>query len=196
MGIFVNSYSQWVSIQASTPSNVEGRIRRVALATFSAMLLENLPAPAGDKLCIDFAAYAPREKVVYFGGDLSMAAVRGIVPTMPEIKELHLTSAVLSDMFLQPDPDGPLANTKLLPSLRHLRLEDIVLDDHDWSPLLPYLAHQTSSGQVISLTLSGEPIHVCKDVMNDIKGLVDEFILDLSLDNDCPFDYCLADEDD
>jgi len=194
LGIFVNSYGQCVSIQASTPSNVEGRIRRV-LATFTAMLRENLLPPAGDKLCIDFAAYTPREQVVYFGGDLSMEAVRGIVPTMPELKQLHLTSAVLSDRFLQPDPKGPLANTKLLPSLRHLHLEDIVLDDDDWSPLLPYLAHQTSGGQVISLTLSGEPAHVCKDVVKDIKGLVEEFILDLPLDEDCPFDHCLVDED-
>jgi len=194
VGIFVSSYGQWVSIQASTPSSVKGRIRRAAFATFSAMLQENLPPPAGDKLCIDFAAYAPREHVVSFGGDLSMEAVRGIVPTMPEIKELCLTSAVLADRFLQPDPDGPLANTKLLPSLRHLRLEDAILDD-DWNHLLSYLAHQTSGRQVISLTLSGEPIHVCKGVISDIKGLVDEFVLDLRLDEECPFDYCSMDEE-
>jgi len=195
LGIFVNSYGQCVSIQASTPRSVKGRIRRVVLAKFTAMLRENLLPPAADKLCIDFAAFTPREQVVYFGGDLGMEAVRGIVPTMPEIKELHLTSAVLSDRFLQPHPNGPLANTKLLPSLRHLHLEDIVLDDDDWSPLLPYLAHQTSGGQVISLTLSGEPVHICKDVVNDIKGLVDEFIFDLPLDEDCPFDYCFVGED-
>lgn len=116
LGIFVNSYGQCVSIQASTPSSVKGRIRRVVFATFTAMLWENLAPPAGDKLCIDFATYTPREQVVYFGGDLSMEAVRGIVPTMLEIKRLHITSAVLSGRFLQPDPDGPLVVSWLFPN--------------------------------------------------------------------------------
>ena len=196
LGIFVNSYAQCISIQASTISRVGGPIRRVVLATFTAMLREKLSPPASDKLCIDFVAYTPKEQVVYFGGDLSMEAVREIVPTMPEIEELHLTCVELSDRFLQPDQVRPLADTKLLPSLRHLHLEDILMEsDDDWTPLLLYLAHQTSGGQVISLTLSGEPVHICKDVVDGIKNLVDEFVLDLILDEECPFDYCLVEED-
>ena len=106
-----------------------------------------------------------------------MDAVKGIVSVMPKLQELYLIGITLSDGFLQPDPDGSLANTKLLPSLRCLRLENIVLEDHGWTPLLPYLSHQTSDGQVISLTLSGRPIHICKDVVKEIEGLVENFIL-------------------
>ena len=106
-----------------------------------------------------------------------MDAVREIVPMMPKLQELHLTDALLSDGFLRPDPDGPLANTKLLPSLRRLHLEDTVVENDDWTPLLPYLAHQTSGGQIISLTLSGECFHICKDVVRGIESLVEELVL-------------------
>jgi hypothetical protein len=154
LGIVVSSGDDSISVEASTISTSEGSTRRVTFAAFTVMFRECLPPPVEDKLCIDFVACTPREHVVYFGGELSMDAVKGIMPLMPKIQELHLTSARLSDGFLQPDPDGPLANTKLLPSLRHLHLEYIDLCDNDWTPLLSYLAHQTSSGQVISLSLS------------------------------------------
>jgi hypothetical protein len=141
------------------------------------VLGEYLHPLAEDRLCVDFVACTPTEHVVYFGGALSMDIVKGIASVMPKLQELYLIGVTLSDGFLQPDPDGSLANTKLLPSLRCQRLERIVLEDHGWTPLLPYLSHQTSGGQVISLTLSGGHIHICKDVVKEIEGLVKEFIL-------------------
>jgi len=194
LGISVNSLGHCVSIQASTISDASGPTWGVAFATFTAILRDTLPLQTVDRLCIDFVAYTPRDRVVHFGGDLSMEAIRVLAPTMPEIKELHLAGAILATRFLQPDPDGPLASAKLFPSLQHIHLEDIILDDDDWSPLLPYLVHQTSHSQVVSLKLSGERVHICKDMVRDIKGLVDEFILDLPLDEECPFDYCSASE--
>jgi len=192
LGLFVDSLDDVVSIQAS----VEGPTGRVTFATFTATLLEGLPPHARDELCIDFAAYTPGERVVYFGGDLSMGALRGIVPAMPKIQELHLFNVMVFDGFLQPSPGGPLANTKLLPSLRRLHLEDIYLDQDSWSPLLLFLAHQTSGGQEISLTLSGEPIHICKNVMRDIESSVEQFIFsDSILDDDCPFGCCSVSEE-
>ena len=195
-GVFVDSFDDSVSIQARTATNTEGQTQKATFATFTATLREDLRPSAADKLCIKFVAYVPVERVVCFGGDLSMDAVRGTVPSMPGIQELYLTNALLSGRFLQPNPDGPLANTKLLPSLRHLHLEDFFLDGDDWSFLLHYLIHQTSDGQGLSLTLSGSHIHICKDVVKDIKGLVDELILDLPLDEDCPLDHCSVGEED
>ena len=196
LGILVNSVGDSVSIQASTISTAEGPIQGVTFATFTAILLEALPPSAEDKLCIDFVAHTPGDHVMYFGGDLTMDALRGTVMAMPNIQELRLTSAMLVDGFLQPVPDGPLANKKLLPSLRRLYLEDTIAEDDNWSPLLPYLTHQTSDGQGISLALSGARQHICKDVMREIEGLVKELVLDFLLDDDCPFDYCSLSEDD
>ena len=54
---------------------------------------------------------------------------------------------------------------------------------------MPYLIHQTSSGQEISLSISGVGYHH-KDVLREIERLVEEFVLDLVWDHDCPLDYC------
>ena len=176
-----------------TPSRFRPASSAASKVQLKGLLQENLPPHAEERLCIDFVAHTPREHVVYFGGDLTMYSLKTIVTTMPNIQELHLTSGRVADGFLLPDPDEPVANGKLLPSLRHLRLEDLYEDD--WSPLLPYLTHQTSGGQKISLTISGGSHHICKDVLREIESLVEEFVLGFVWDHNCPLDYCSISEE-
>ena len=195
LGIRAISFSNSVTIDVSTISSVTGPISKIAFATFTAILQDELPPPAENKLCINFLAHIPREHVVYFGGSMNMDAVRATVAAMPKIQELHLTGALLVGRFLQPDLDGPLANKKLLPSLRRLRLEDITLGGDNWDPIIPYLTHQTSGGQRIALTIGGLRQHICKGVLRKIKDLVEEFALELTLHNDCPFYYCSVSEE-
>lgn len=94
--------------------------------------------------------------------------------TVPNVETLYLSNAVLSRGFLQPDPDGPRANTKFLPSLQSLHLEDITQGNGSWEPLVTYLTHQTYGNQIISLQGSGCS-RMCPEVANEIKGLVEEF---------------------
>jgi len=131
LGIFVDPPENSVSIRASDARRRSGL--GVTFATFTAIHDETLPPQAVDKLHIDFIAFTPREQVVHFGGDLSMEALREILPTIPGIKELHVTDVAVSDGFLQPDPDGQFAGAKLLPSLRHLHLERVVRNHYDWN---------------------------------------------------------------
>ena len=195
LGIYPTSSINSVSIDVGTISGAGWPIRAVTFAKFVALLENELSLAAESKLCIDFIAHIPREHVVYLGGDVGMGTVRGIVAGMPKIQELHLTGALLVDGFLQPDLDGPLANNKLLPSLRRLRLEDTVLNEDEWSPIIPYLTHQASGCHRISLTIGGEPQHICKDVLETITDLVEELVLELTLDDGCPFDYCSTSEE-
>jgi hypothetical protein len=108
---------------------------------------------------------------------------------MHKLQELHLYFPKLTDGFLRPDLDGQLANRKLLPSLRRLRLQDTILHE---SPVIPHPSHRTSGGQRILLMIShsGGPLHICKDVLKEMEGLVEELVLDLTLDDACPFGYC------
>jgi hypothetical protein len=78
-----------------------------------------------------------------------------VVVAMPNLETLYLSYPVVSDGFLLPDPNGPNADKKLLPSLRQLYLEDAEVEDDNWDPLVTYLAHQTSGGQAISLKIFG-----------------------------------------
>ncbi|KAF9648778.1 hypothetical protein BDM02DRAFT_3128861 [Thelephora ganbajun] len=195
LGILASSSPYSISVDGIIITDANGPTlsltRRPPSLTFGAMPKDQLTPEALDKLSTDLAAYIPGEHVVCFDGNMRLDAVKQIIAVMPKIQELHLFNATLSDRFLQLDPYGPLANAKLLPSLRYLHLEDI--NDNDWCPLIPYLAHQTSGGQVVSLRITGKPVHVCPPVVESIKDLVQEFILELTLVEGCSL--CLSQED-
>ena len=194
LGISVAPFCDSVSIKISTVGGADAPAlrpgERLPFATFTATLKQELPPDAQDKLRVDFIAYVPTQYVMCFKGKMSTRSLQEMIPTMPNIQELHLLSVKISDGFLRPFSDCSPANTKLLPSLRFLHLEDIIMDDNNWNPLISYLTHQTSGGQALSLRLTGEPIHVCSHVVETIKNLVAELVLDLALKQECPFGVC------
>ena len=196
LGILVDHPFHSVSILVSAIKSVEGLVQNVNFAKFTAVLRHSSSRRDMAQLCAKFVAQVPVEHVVNFGGDLSMDAVEEMVSMMPNIQRLHLTNARLYDGFLQPNSEGPLAQKKLLPSLRHLWLDNPVPDDKSWRSILPYLTHQTSNGQRISLIITGRREHICKDVVKEMEILVDNLILDLILDDECPFDLCIRSEED
>jgi hypothetical protein len=196
LGIHATSFSGFVSIQvsniSSVTSSVAGPVQKV---TFTAIHQEELSASAEDEVCISLVAHTLGEHVVYFGGNLSIDNIERTVAAMTKLQEIHLDCPLLDHRFLRQDLSGPLPNEKLFPSLRHLHPKDTLLYNGDWSPIIPYLTHQTSGGQRISLTISGTPQHACKEVLRDMKGLVEELVLDLVSDDDCPLDYCWISEE-
>ena len=194
LGVSVGYYPCSVSIQVSIIKNVEGLAQNVTFATFTAGLRNTLPFHDIVRLRIDFVAHIPAEYVIYFGGDLSAHVVE-MASTMPNIQELYLTRVNFDvDLLQQLEPKGPLSRKKLLPSLRRLRLQNPIAEKEGWRPLLLYLAHRTSDGQRISLTITGRRQHICKDAVKEMEGLVDELILDLPLDDDCSFGQCIISE--
>jgi len=130
-----------------------------------------------EQLLINLITPIPRENVVSFIPHSVKKLPEEAFYMMPNIKMLHLFKAELSEGFLQPNPDGPRANTKLLPSLQSLCLEDVTLGNDDWGYLTTYLVHQTSNGQGISLDIAGDPPRMDMAVENEIQGLVGEFTL-------------------
>ena len=134
------------------------------------------PPEVWERLFIELTALVPLERVTSFNTNGSTKLPEELFRMMPNIETLHISYAKLSKGFLQPNPDGPHA-TKLLPSLRLLRLRRIVLQkDDDWVHLMTFLAHQTSDGQAISLEVIGEFPHNRLEVANGIKDLVKELI--------------------
>ena len=152
-------------------------------ASFKVHLADQPPGIL-EQLLINLMAFIPRERVVHFKADLDTKLPEEPLFMMPNIKVLHTIGAQLSKEFLQPNPNGPHANTKLLPSLERLHLEDVILNDDDWSNLTAYLAHQTSDGQAISLEIIGEFPYMCPEVVDEIKGLVTMFIYQLEGDSE------------
>jgi len=110
--------------ESNIPTTLPGRTYPSIL--FSAVFCDKLTRDAGEKLCTDLITVTPRERVVRFTGGPSVHAMRDLLVAMPNIEDLYLMQSVISDTFLRPVAD-PLSNTKLLPSLRRLCLDDFTL---------------------------------------------------------------------
>ena len=196
LGVFVESSCGSITIEASTVKDVE-LPQSLKFATFTAFMREDLPPLDEDQMCVDLVAHTPVEHVVYFEGDLGTEAIRRAIPTMPNIRDLVLINPLLQDGFLQPDPEEPFAGEKFLPSLQRLSLKNVVLGDRDWQPFLRYLAHQTSNGrQWFCLSVSAEYEQICEKLVKEMERLTEELDLDVSMDEDCPCDHCLINEED
>ena len=141
-----------------------------------AVVLDYIPPPdVVEQFLMNLTAPIPRESVVAFTANLDMKLPEELLFVMPNIETLSISNVKLSKGFLQPDSDGPHAGMKLLPSLRSLSLGNITPSGGSWDHLTTYLAHQTSNGQSISLTVFGDTPHI-HSVVNKIKELVVEVI--------------------
>ena len=163
----------FISISVGVASRPTASAPRVEFA----LLLGDPPPPGGlEQLFVSLFMPIPREHIASFTADLHMKLPEELAFAMPNIETLHLTDVDLYEGFLQPDPDGPHANTKLFPSLRSLCLEDVkVVDDGEWGHLITYLAHQTSGGQIVSLEVIGDSPCMPPEVVNEVEGLVEWF---------------------
>ena len=86
-------------------------------AEFTVFLAEPFPDPVMEKLYLDLMALVPQEYVVRYRTEHHARAPEEPLFTTPNIETLWLCGWTLSKGLLQPVPDGPHANTKLLPSL-------------------------------------------------------------------------------
>jgi len=172
----ISSYSSFASVSVSINvayAQTTAPTRMSPVATFTAVIP---PADIAEQLFIDLIAFIPQERIVSFGTVLQHRRLpKEIFYAMPNIEILHLSDVGVSGGFLQPNPEGPYANTKFLPSLRSLYLENFTLDDNDWGHLTTYLAHQTSDDQTLSLDISGYSPYMPEEVVKEIMGLVEEF---------------------
>jgi len=141
-------------------------------AGFTVLLTDEPPPDVLKQLFIDLIALIPRGQVEVFSADLEMEPPEEVLIMMPTIERLYVAGLELSEGFLQPNKDGPHANTKLLPSLEYLCLEDFALKDNDWRHLTTYLAHQASGGQAISLEMVAGCPDVPPEVVSEIRGMV------------------------
>jgi hypothetical protein len=183
LGMHVSSTSQSISFHASAAGVDRLPQDGSPYGRFEATFSQSIPRNARKKLCVDVLALLPQESIVFFR--MNFPVTEEIVIAMPNLETLHLADQVVSDGFLLPDPSGPNARKKLLPSLRKLYLEAAKAEGDNWDPLATYLAHQTSGGQAISLEIFGDGAHVCSRTIRRIKGLVKELSYIPDSDEEC-----------
>ena len=181
LGICSFSSPGSISISVNAIANHEvAPTAKPPTAAFTVVLVDFAPPATLEKLLIDLIELIPREHVVSFNANalLYMKPPEELFLMMPSVRTLYLSGVEVSKGFLQPNPNGPHANKKLLPSLRALHLEDVTLSDGDWSHLTTYLVNQTLDDQTISLQVFGDSPLIPPEVVDEIRGLVEEFSYD------------------
>ncbi|KAF9650310.1 hypothetical protein BDM02DRAFT_1452815 [Thelephora ganbajun] len=152
-------------------------------ANFTMFPSQNAPLEARKQLRLDILALLPQESIISLETDHT--EIEEMVVTMPNLEFLYLFGVVVSNRFLLPKPDGPNAHRKLLPSLQRLYLEDVTAMDDNWDPLICYLSHQTRDNLLVSLSIFGEGVHICPEVVEQIERFVEEFIYLPEPDSGC-----------
>jgi len=176
LGVYTSSSHSSISIVVGVVgAQTTAQVLKPPCVSFT-VVADRPPQDVLGRLLVNLSAIIPQERVVSFHAWFSMWPPEELFFMMPNIETLCLSNLLLSEGFLQPDPAGPHANTKLFPSLRSLCLEDVTFQsEDDWGHLITYLAHQTSGGQIISLEVVGDFPHERPGMVNGIRGLVKEF---------------------
>ena len=118
------------------------------------MLSENASSDAREERCRDILTLLPQESVAYF--ETNILGLEGCSPTS-NYRTLP-TWWCASDSCYRGRADQ--THKKLLQSPWCLHSEDVQAEDGDRSPLVSYLAHQTSGSLAVSLALFGQGIHI------------------------------------
>jgi len=169
----------FISIMVTVCTQTGVPAQRLPRAMFAVVSVTLPPRDVREQLSINLIAPLPRERIVSFEDRSGEKLPEVLFFMMPNIKTLCIHDVKLSKGFLQPNPDGPRSNTKLLPSLRSLSLERVIrVNDGDLGHLTTYLAHQTSENQPISLRLTGYSRYLHPKTVDEIEGLVETFTYD------------------
>ena len=172
-----SDWGSWCVAIMVNPTNAQATtITRKSPSADIVLVIPGLLPDASEQLFTNLVAVTPHEHIVSIGISIGIIKLsEELCLMMPNVETLTLHNVKLAEGFLQPNPDGPNANTKLLPSLQLLRLKGVTLENDDWSPLTAYLTHQTSGGQAISLALHHPFPPLCPEVVEEVEALVKKF---------------------
>ena len=139
-----------------------------------------------NKAILDLIAHAPQEEIVYFKTSGTLVSMGDISSRFPNLGTLTINSKFLSTVFPKSSPGGD----KEVPiSLQHISLQISDVDGGDWSPLTTFLSRRASSGNRLNSLEMLRPPHMCPEVVERIRSVVQEFkIQDPSPLH--PFDVC------
>ena len=161
-----------------------------AFATITVVLPDGtLRRDVMERAALDLISYAPRVGAVNIQARniYDPVTTEATYAQFPNLRALsfHMVSltAVLPESTL-------LGDGKMFPSLEHISLGRLTLDDGDWSPLTTFLGRRMSSGNRLdTLEIACSP-HMCQEVTKDIGAMVRE-LKDNRPDLSCPYGTCL-----
>ena len=149
--------------------------------------LDQTPSKLLEKGVLDLIAHTPRDDIVRFKSDCGLIDVGDIFAQFPNLKALEFVSETIPLPAIFPEPKVD-EDEGVLPSLQHIGILNRPVGD-DWGPLTAFLARRASSGgRLGSLTI--ERSHMCLEVKERIRSMVQVFHHDHSDGLQCPFGTC------
>ena len=124
-----------------------------------------------ERAALELITYTPREDVVHFRMYNNLATEVDTYTQFPNLRALSLDRTSLPAAFHNQNPIG---EEKIFPSLEHIFLKNMVVDDADWNPLVTFLAHHVSSGNRLDTLVILRSPHMCPEVVEGIRGMVRE----------------------
>ena len=128
------------------------------------------------KLFFDSLAHIHRN-IIFYNSSLSPLRSTDVSIGMVNLVKIRVPRSVpLSEWFVDPDPGGTFSYGQILPSLKYLSFYQLELDGGNWTPLTNFLSRRASVGNRLeSLEITPNCPHVCPDVAEEIKRLVQHF---------------------
>lgn len=160
-----------VSITVETIRCLEGEGPVQPFAKFSLSGVDDLDLKP---LAINLMKYVPQEHVELLKMDHTSEIPEDFFNAMPRLNYLWLVDVDLLDGFMQSNSNEQPPGWEPLPSLQSLCLQDVLVENDDWQPLITYLEHQCSGNQTLLLevkSLSNMP----QEVLSQVQDLVGNF---------------------
>ena len=174
----------------STHSSVQPLERIGTFATITVVLPDG--TPRGDVLeraALDLITYTPQVEAVYIQARRihSPVTMEDTYAQFPNLRALSFDMVSLPAVFPK---STLLGDGKTLPSLVHVSLEHLAVDDGDWSPLVTFLTRRVSSGSRLDTLEIADSPHMCLEVVKQIRDMVRELKVDRPTTL-CRFGNCL-----
>ena len=108
----------WIVVRVERPQTTEP-VQKLHFVELKMILPNLLPPDVQEQLFIDMVALTSQEHVVSFDTEFRIKPPERLFSAMLNIKTLCLSDVELSEGFLQPNPNGPHANTNFFPHFGH-----------------------------------------------------------------------------
>jgi len=123
-----------------------------------------------ERVALDLITYVPQEEVVHFRIH-KLDALVDAHTQFPNLRALSFDDIYLPTAFPKPKPNG---EGRISPSLEHIFLENMVVDEGNWSPLVNFLAHRVSSGNRLDTLVIVRSTPIPPKATKSIRGMVRE----------------------
>ena len=147
---------------------------------------EEFSSDVQENAILDLISHAPQEEIVYFRTYGNSVAMGNVYAQFPNLETLSLANIPLSAAFPRPNLGEDEGISR---SLQCVSLEELTVDDGDWSPLTTFLARCASSGNRLDVLEISRSPHMCPEVVERISSLVRELEIERP-DLVCHFGIC------